>query len=297
MENKNLKKTSSRDLPAVPQKARLIDLDKVIRKQDNKMVRNLPQFLINLIKRIVKQKSLNRLISNNRELMGVDFVKACMKDNNTRFEVKGLENIPEKGRYIFVSNHPLGAADYGSLIVSLSKKFKKVKVLANEVLTHVDNFKGLFLPVSVFGKTGDKAKRDIDKAMQSEDMQILTFPAGTVSRKNKGKIEDADWHRSFIRNAINHQREVIPIYVDAVNSRFFYFIAGLRKFFRLKINIELFFIPGEFFKKRNKTIPVYIGKPIPASFFDESKSHLEWAQEVKRHVYRLSQVSTNRLAR
>lgn len=273
--------------PAVRYEARLIDLDTVIRKQENKMVRNLPQFVINLIKRIVRQKSLNKLIINNREKFGVEFVEACMTDNNTTFDVRGLESIPENGRYIFVSNHPLGAADYGSLAVTLSKRFQKLKVLANEVLTYVDNFRGLFLPVSVFGKTSEKSKEAIEEAMSSADTQVLTFPAGTVSRKYKGKVIDSEWHRSFIRNAIEHKREIIPIYVDAVNSRLFYFVSGLRKSLRIKLNIEVFMIPAEFFKKKNKTIPVYVGKPIPASTFDDSKTHLEWAQFVKEHVYQL----------
>ncbi len=275
------------DNQEVSSEARLIDLDSVIRKQDNKLVRNLPQFVINIIKRVVRQKSLNKLIINNRTKFGVEFVEACMSDNKTTFEVHGLDNIPQNGRYIFVSNHPLGAADYGSLVVTLHKRFEKIKVLANEVLSYVDNFRGLFLPVSVFGKTSEKSKRAIEEAMSSTDTQILTFPAGTVSRKNKGVIMDSDWHRSFVRHAIAHQREVIPIYVDAVNSRFFYFIAGFRKFIGLKLNIEVFMIPAEFFKKRNKVISVYIGKPISPESFNDTKSHIEWAQHVKNHVYNL----------
>ncbi len=268
--------------------AKLIDLDKVIRSQDNKMVRNLPQFVINIIKRVIKQKKLNELIYKNRDKYGVPFVATCMADYNVRHTVKGLENVPADGRYIFVSNHPLGAADYGSVITILNERFPDVKVLANEVLMFVENIKELLLPVSVFGKSNTRSRKDIQDTMASSDKQILTFPAGRVSRKIKGKVEDIEWNKSFIHYAKQYKREVVPILVNDKNSRMFYFVAGLRKFLRLKINLELFLIPGEFFKKANKTIPVIIGKPIPYERFDDSKTIEEWAQTVKREVYDLA---------
>jgi hypothetical protein len=45
------------------------------------------------------------------------------------------------------------------------------------------------------------------------------------------------------------------------------------------------------FKKRNKTIKVKIGKPIPCQKFDKTFSHFEWAQKVRKHVYDLKDYS------
>ena len=42
----------------------------------------------------------------------------------------------------------------------------------------------------------------------------------------------------------------------------------------------------EMFKKKNKTIRVKIGKPIPYQTFDSSKTQYEWAQWVKQEVYK-----------
>ena len=41
------------------------------------------------------------------------------------------------------------------------------------------------------------------------------------------------------------------------------------------------------YKKVNKTLQITIGKPIPWQTFDKSKSHYEWAQELRNHVYSL----------
>ncbi len=268
-------------------KAQLIDLEKVIRNQKNKFVRNLPKPIINFIKFVVRQKALNEIIINNSDKFGTDFIKASLVHINGSIDLKNKEKLPNTGRYIFVSNHPLGAADYAALITVLSKKYSEIKVIANEVLTNVKSFGDMIMPVGVFAKTDSKAMEIINNTFSSSKIQIITFPAGLVSRKINGKIQDLPWHRSFIRNAIEYKRDIVPILVDAKNSKLFYSVAAIRNFFRIKAKIELFLLPSEFFKKRNKTIPVTIGDPISYKEFDESKTHLEWAQEIKKRVYKL----------
>lgn len=271
-------------------KVNLIDIEKVIRNQPNRLVRNLPGFLINLIKKIVKQKEINGVISRHKDKHGVDFMKAGMDDYNMKYTAYGIENIPDKGRFIFVSNHPLGGADYGAIVIAASKKHPNIKVLANDVLTNLENLKELFLPVGVFGKTSLKARKNIEIVMASGDVQILSFPAGLVSRKHKGEVCDLEWNRSFVHFAKLHNRHVIPVFVDAKNSRLFYFISNFRTFIGLKkVNLELFLIPSEFFKKKNKEIPVYFGKPIAPEEFTEDKTEKEWAEIIRNKTYRLKE--------
>jgi hypothetical protein len=52
--------------------------------------------------------------------------------------------------------------------------------------------------------------------------------------------------------------------------------------------LELFLLPDEMIRQEGKSIHVVIGKPISYQYFDQSKSHLEWAQDVKNKVYDLS---------
>lgn len=267
---------------------KLIDIDKVVRSQQNKMVRNMPQFLINIVKKVVRQKEINAVIVKHKDVYGVEFMRRAMNDYNMQPKYYGTENLPESGRFILVSNHPLGGADYGAIVTELEHKYPKIKVLANDVLTNIVNLKDLFLPVGVFGKTSLSAQRGIEQVLASEDIQLLTFPAGRVSRKTRGKIEDLQWSRSFVRFAKKHKRDIIPVLVDSVNSRTFYFISNLRRFLGLKkLNIEVFLIPGEFFKKQNKTIPIFFGEPISYMRFTDEKSEQEWANIIKSEVYAL----------
>ena len=55
----------------------------------------------------------------------------------------------------------------------------------------------------------------------------------------------------------------------------------------IKTNIELMLLPYEFFNKKNKTINMVIGKPIPYQNFDTTLNHNDWAQWVKKKVYEL----------
>ena len=49
----------------------------------------------------------------------------------------------------------------------------------------------------------------------------------------------------------------------------------------------MFLLPREMFNKRNKTISITFGEPIAYKTFDESRTHLEWAQKVREYVYLL----------
>lgn len=264
-----------------------IDIDSLIKNQKNKFIKNLPQFLINLIKRIIKQDGLNKLIIDNHDKNGIEFNNACMKDLNISYNIVNKENIPDKGHFIFVSNHPLGAADVGVIIEMLSKKYKNIKTVGNKLLGNVENLKDILIEVGVFTKTDVKSIKKMNDIYADKDVQIYILPSGMVSRKDKGVIKDLPWKHSFIRNAVKFQRDIIPIFVDDRNTNKFYFIARLRKFFKIKLSIESLFIAGELFKKRNKTIPLIVGKVISYKIFDKSKSVRDWALTVQDIVYDL----------
>jgi len=266
---------------------KLIDLDSVIRNQKSKFISKLPQFVINLIKRIIKQDGLNQFIIDNNDKEGIDFVNACMNDLNVNINVINEENIPDKGKFIFVSNHPLGGVDVGVVIATITKKHKNLKAVANEILSNVDKFKDIIIEVGVFSKTDIQSIKKMNDIYASDEVQIFILPAGLVSRKTKRVVRDLPWKHSFIKNAVKYRRDIIPIFVDDTNSKKFYFIANLRKFLKIKMSLETIFIPAELFKKRNKTINLIIGKPISYKLFDRSKSPKKWALTIQNLVYNL----------
>lgn len=272
----------------ISNKIQQLDIESIIRSQKNKVVRNLPKFIINFIKKSFRQTEINRILKKYHKDYGINFVRSVIhKYLNIKIKAYNETLLPDKGKFIFASNHSLGGVDFGVVYSKISERFKNVKIVANEMFLHIENVNELFLPVNT-QKSNEKHKKDaIENHLQKEDAHLLIFPAGKVARMVKKKLDDGFWHRSFIRNAIEHKRDIIPMFVGGRNSKAFYRLAKIRTFFGVKANLEFFLLPGEVFKQRNKTIPIVYGKPIPYTTFDDSKTHLEWAQEVKKIVYDL----------
>ncbi len=264
-----------------------VDVEKIIRSQKNQFIKNLPNFAVKYIKKVTREKELNKIVDYAGNTEGIDFIKKCMEYMKITYNVYGKENIPPEGRFIFAGNHPLGGFDFFAAILSVHDNYKNIKAIANEMLMQVKPLRNIFLPVNVFGNSSKAAKEEILKAMASEEYQIMIFPAGEVARKHNGQLDDGKWHRSFIRNAVEFKRDIIPLYIDAENSEKFYRVAKIRRTLRLKTDIELFLLPQELVKQKNKVINVTFGKPISYNTFDKSKELIEWAQEIKKVVYNL----------
>jgi len=264
-----------------------IDIEKVFASKSEKMAKLLPGFIIRYLKRILHQDEINDFLSRNYQKQGIEFADSVLEELDITFKIEGLENIDKNGRYLFASNHPLGGPDGIILISIFGKEFSKIKFLVNDILMNIKNLSEIFIPINKHGGQAKKAAIMLEDAYQS-DATILTFPAGLVSRKQKGKIEDLDWKKSFIAKSKKHKRDIVPIHIDGRNSNFFYNLANLRKFFGLKSNLEMLYLPNELFKQRGKTFTVRIGKPISYQTFDKSLSYDKWAEKMKRETYKLA---------
>jgi putative hemolysin len=265
---------------------KLVDVEEVIRKKNPRLAKALPRFILGYLKRIVHQDLVNKLISDNKDTYGLDFVANILKLINTTYIAEGVENIPPNGRFIFASNHPLGGLDGIVLLDAVGKHYPDVKFVVNDLLMNVKNLEPVFLPINKHGRQNVDYARKLD-ASYSSNTQILYFPAGLCSRKVKGKIVDLSWQKSFIVKSTQYQRDIIPVYFDGRNSNFFYNLANLRKRLKLKANIEMLYLVDEMYKQRGRKMRLVFGKPIPYQTFDASKTPSEWALFVRQKVYEL----------
>jgi 1-acyl-sn-glycerol-3-phosphate acyltransferase len=263
-----------------------IDVKEVLHSKNTALSRTIPGFVINYLKRIVHQDELNEFLNKWGHLRDSELIAAGLEHFEIKFKVTGDENIPKSGRFIFVSNHPLGGLDGLVFIYELSKHFKNVKFPVNDILTNIRNLSGIFLPVNKHGAQAKDAAILIEEAYAS-DKQILYFPAGLCSRKKRGVIKDLQWHKSFITKSIQHKRDIVPAFFSGRNSNFFYNLANIRQFLGIKANIEMLYLADEMFKQKDKEINLVFGKPIPWETFDKTKSALEWADWVKSKSYEL----------
>jgi putative hemolysin len=263
-----------------------IDVENVLYSKNPALARTIPGFVINYLKRIVHQDELNEFLGKWGHLRDAELIEAGLKHFDIKFKVIGSENIPESGRFIFVSNHPLGGLDGLVFIYELSKHFPNIKFPVNDILTNIRNLSGIFLPVNKHGAQAKDAAIKIEDAYSS-DSQILYFPAGLCSRKKSGIIKDLQWHKSFISKSIQHKRDIVPAFFSGRNSNFFYNLANVRKLLGIKSNIEMLYLADEMFKQKDKEISLVFGEPITWEIFDKTRSALEWADWVKSKSYEL----------
>jgi putative hemolysin len=239
-----------------------VDIDKLFSDKNPGLYRILPGFVIKYLKKIIHQDDVNEiLVKYGNDYSGKAFNRKVLEHLNISYNVEKEENLPRGGRYIFASNHPLGALDGIVLMDFIGKNYDGIKFVVNDILMYLKPLQELFAPVNKLGKQSADYVRQIDE-LYSSDKQVLYFPAGMCSRKIRGQIIDLEWKRSFAAKAIKYRRDIVPLYFDGRNSGFFYALANIRKFLGIRANVEMLYLADEFFKKKNSCFTLRVGKPV-----------------------------------
>lgn len=271
----------------MPEKNKFIDVEKVISDKNPSLLKWMPKFLLNYIKRTLHEEDVNRFIEDNKDKDSFAFCDEVVKTFNIQLSAYGIENVPASGGCVLAVNHPLGGMDAMAIVTLLKRRRKDIKFIVNDVLMHLENLKEMFVGVNKLGKNAKDSLYKVDELFSTEQL-ICVFPAGLVSRKRNGVVSDLEWKKTFITRSKKHKRPVIPVHINGELSDFFYRLANLRTGLGIKANIEIFYLVSELFKQQNKKMNVIFGEPIHYEHFDGSKSDFEWAQFVKEKVYQLA---------
>jgi putative hemolysin len=265
-----------------------IDVGKTIASKNKKLAKWLPRFFIRWIEKLIHQDEMNQFYAKHQYDTPLEFAKNVLeKFAKASIKVTNEELIPKEGRYIVVSNHPLGAIDGMALISIIGKYRSDIKFPANDLLLAVEPLKDIFIPINKHGNNSKEAAKELHNVFASNDL-ILYFPAGICSRKINGKIQDLEWKKTIIQKSIEYQRDIIPVYFDGKNSERFYRIANWRKRLRIKVNLEMILLPDEMVKQKGNTFTVTFGNPTPYSTFDASKTPKEWAAWLREKTMKLA---------
>jgi len=267
---------------------KFIDIKRLIKSKNPRLAKWLPGFVINYLKRILHEDEINAFLSKNKNVRNIDFCDAAVEYLNIKVEIIGIDNIPNKGPIVIAMNHPFGGMDALALISALRGQREDVKFIVNDLLMNLDNLKDLFVGVNKHGKNETSTRQQIYELFESDEA-VCIFPAGLVSRKQKGLIRDLDWKKTFVTYAKKFDEPIIPVFIDGRLSNFFYGLSNFRKFIGIKANIEMLYLADELFKQRGKTITFIVGEPILPVNFDPMRSERDLAQDVKEIVYKLAE--------
>lgn len=267
-----------------------IDIDKILKSKMGTKSRYVPRPLVTWLKHITHQDQVNEFLWDNKDLVGTDWLVACVKYLDMSLEIRGQENLPDKNDgklYTFVSNHPLGGIDGVAIGSIIGRHYdNKFKYLVNDLLMNLPGLAPLCIGINKTGSQSRNFPAMVETGFSSDDHMVM-FPAGLCSRKIDGKIQDIPWKKTFITKSVEHKRDIVPIHFSGHNSMFFYRLANICKMLGIKFNIAMLFLVDEMYKNRHQSFQITIGKPISWQTFDKSKTPTQWAQEVRARVYQL----------
>ena len=239
----------------------------------------------NVLRFLLHEKALVTIEKQFPYAKGLDFTEAMLDHFDFGYCVsdKDREKIPASGRVVIIANHPIGTLDGAALIKMISEIRPDFKVVANDVLMNVQPLHSILLPVNNMG--GNTPKKNLEAIYQhlNNDGALIIFPAGEVSRMGPSGVRDGSWHKGFLNFATATKSPILPVYMDARNSAFFYAISAVYK------PLSTLFLIKEMFKQAHKRMNIKIGDVIPFEYYDALDVPLSSKVKLfKKHLYKIA---------
>ncbi len=243
------------------------------------------KFIFSGMKKVFHQDQINTFMSDNAHKDTFSYIEAIVDYFDISISLKSneLRRIPTYGRLVIIANHPLGALDAMALLHLLKDVRKDIKIVANSFLSQFENLSEVIIPIdNINNKMDRETLKSIYKALD-EEMVVVIFPSGEVSRIKPNGVKDTPWKSGFFKIATKKETPILPIYINAKNSKNFYLLSMFNR------SLATASLPHEMFKAKGKTIEFTIGKSIP--FHSYNSHNFSTKQSVKllrKHLYRVS---------
>ena len=237
------------------------------------------------IKKLIRENEINTFLNTYENAGPFEFIDGVLDYFDFSYKVSSnqIENIPSSGRVVIIANHPLGALDALSLIKLIKEVRSDIKIIANDVLSQINQLQPILLSIDAFGlKTSKETIEQIYDSLDNEEA-VIVFPSGEVSRARPDGVKDTKWHKGFLKFALKKNAPILPIYIKAKNSALFYTISTINK----KLSAAL--LPYEMFNKKNKSLEFIIGEIVPFKSFVQNNFDIKTKVKLfKKHLYNIS---------
>ncbi len=254
---------------------------------------NLDKFggevIAKLLMQLLKFNELNKLYSQTKDKIGIEFVNSVIKHLDFHFEVRedDLKKIPKNEPFIVVANHPFGGVDVLILLKVLCEIRPEFKAMANSLLQKIGPIKDMVFSVNPFEshKEEKSSFSGIKYALKHlEDGHPLgIFPAGEVSsyQPESGIIQDREWQPSMLKFIKKAGVPIVPFYFHGTNSRFFHILGKIHPILRTAK------LPSELLNKKHKIIQIRVGNPVPVNEQEEFSDTAHFGRYLRARTYAL----------
>lgn len=238
--------------------------------------------------------ALQRLANIHRQLAGrfvspARFAQDALEVLQVQFEIDAarLELIPKTGPLAIVANHPYGGLEGLYLIQLLLSLREDSKLIGNQLLQRIPELRDVIIPVDAFG--GSRAAKTNGRGMRAalrhvrDGGLIILFPAGAVSHLHlsAGRVCDPTWNPSAARFLRMCGCPVVPIHFGGSNSSIFQTLGLLHPRMRTAM------LSHELLNKRNRVIPVTVGRALKASTLQDEADDAALARSLRLSTYAL----------
>lgn len=247
-----------------------------------------------LIMRMLGLRKINKLYSQLYQHKGAELTSSYFKFLNTSCQIseKEIANIPKEGPLVIVSNHPSGTFDGMLLIDILSKVRPDVKFMGNMLLSRIEPLKDFFIEVNPFDSKSGKNISGLRASLAHVHSggALVIFPAGEIStyRRFLWRIEDKNWSESMLKFIKRVNAPILPIYIDANNSKMFHVIGKIHPILRTAL------IPRETTNKRNMRVNVRIGSVITIRKKEDMPDLELLGRYIRGNIYCMNEYVTGR---
>lgn len=214
-----------------------------------------------LVYRSLKYSAAINMATAIRALDGLDVFHYLSDLLRLSVETEGLENVPESGPVVLVSNHPTGIADGVVLYDALKGRRTDFSIFANRDAVRVSpRLADVIIPVEWRPdfKTRDKTRETLRLASRAfaEGRAVVLFPSGRLAYMNEGKLTERPWMTSALALARKYDVPIVPMHMEGCNSRLFYLLS------KISLQLRDMTLFKELLNKRHARYHVTFGKPI-----------------------------------
>ena len=270
----------------------MLDLQKSIQKHYPELAPKLTKYkrLLSLLDKLLHTEEINQFISNNQHLKNFLFLDAILKEFEFGYKMTNhcAQKIPAEGRLVIVANHPIGSLDGLALLRMIYDIRPDVRIVTTSLLSEIEPIKELFIPVdNISNHANHKAGlKRIGQALD-EDMAVIIFPAGEVSRITPKGVRDGNWKSGFIKIAERHQAPILPVWLDSRNSAGFYAASMIYK------PLSTLLLIHEMYKQKHNTIEFITGDLIePENWQGLGLKRKQLAKKFRKHLFGLPKMKS-----
>ncbi|MCD6366323.1 MAG: lysophospholipid acyltransferase family protein [Bacteroidales bacterium] len=214
-----------------------------------------------LIFQLLQNKKIREFHESNTNKNPLEYLDLLIERLNVKLKIddSDLKNIPAKGPFIIIANHPFVGLDGLLLLHTISKIRPDFKLLSTKIANDIPPLNEFFFPI-IRSKGEDTFFSGIKSAFQyiRDGSALGIFPAGDVLEhaSENFKSSENQWQENIVTLIKKMEVPIIPVYFYGKNVDLFYLLDNFPPLLRNWRKT-----PSEF-TKLNKNVRMRIGVPL-----------------------------------